>query len=173
MKKRIFLKKKMEDFLKSHFHPDKECNSSEDQIIFQHLSPLIYESAYQLVPGNVQDGPINKRSRECSFSQDGQCYMRTCQCHDEEYSSWFSSECQYCDLPISSIKTAWRLPYSRGGWIGCYCSYVCTRHEAEDIKTQILVEILKIYQSSEEEQDLITESFEVLPENVIFNEDPI
>ena len=84
-------------------------------------------------------GPVNAIiGRDCS-SKNGPCRMLTCLCRDldqgldEELGqvyitnpdAWFTGECDACRRRIINISYALRFPVTNGGWVGCFCNWVC------------------------------------------------
>jgi len=86
-------------------------------------------------------GPVNSRagnnlgvSNECSIF--GGCRMFTCKEFEkdnfdngEEINTvgWFRGSCDVCDNRIKEYFHAVRRPLPNGGWVGCYCSWKCTK----------------------------------------------
>lgn len=68
----------------------------------------------------------------CEYSQDGICYMLTCNCMrddpDVPNKDWYNGKCNYidpdgysCKITFNDKTEAWRTPLDGGGFNGCFC----------------------------------------------------
>lgn len=53
----------------------------------------------------------------------------------EDTTSWFTGNCDVCNLKIDALHHAVRMPRPAGGWYGCYCSWNCVLHNLPNAKT--------------------------------------
>ncbi len=66
------------------------------------------------------------------------CRMFTCMVfdyneEDQYFEDWYEGYCHQCNLRILRRWHAVRIPGEKGGWIGCFCSWKCTRESLDDV----------------------------------------
>lgn len=80
----------------------------------------------------VNEGVDDEHFRFCPFSDDGICYMLTCNCVNDDpdvpNKNWYTGKCMFidddgkhCPVVFDSKIEAWRTPLDNGGFNGCFC----------------------------------------------------
>jgi hypothetical protein len=66
----------------------------------------------------------------------------------DEYIEWFNNYCVQCNNKILRKCHSVRKPMTEGGWIGCYCSWKCSKESViEGDKTEIGVyQLIEYYE---------------------------
>lgn len=94
-----------------------------------------YISKYKLYgPANPQVNACrdDEDYNICDYSEDGVCYMLTCNCvrddPDVPNKEWYNGKCNYvdpdghpCRVIFNDKSEAWRTPLDDGGFNGCFC----------------------------------------------------
>lgn len=76
----------------------------------------------------------------CQNSNDGCCYMMTCNCKEEK--PWFTGKCAICNVRINKKTEAMRFPLWNGGFTGCYCHDHFKRES--DCEMKMLCDIIEM-----------------------------
>jgi len=97
---------------------------------------------------------------------EGPCRLFTCICKeipgdnefednfeiDTDYYSWFTGKCDLCDVKIKKLRYAVRFPCENGGWIGCFCSFICMKkseirpiYESDEFKIEEIKNLINQY----------------------------
>lgn len=63
---------------------------------------------------------------------------------EEDYrKGWFRNSCDECSRTITKKHHAIRLPLSKGGWRGCFCSFECLGDNCQDQLQLLVIGIMK------------------------------
>jgi hypothetical protein len=57
--------------------------------------------------------------------------------------AWYTGSCDFCLNTIQKLQYAVRMPLSNGGWLGCYCSFICVKADT-DVRNCIVIELIDI-----------------------------
>jgi hypothetical protein len=84
---------------------------------------------------------------KCPYSEDGICYMLTCNCKENEdddskFKSYYTGICQECKQVLPSKVDVWRTPLIGGGFVGCFCRshFRIVNENNEDLEEENIVD---------------------------------
>lgn len=103
----------------------KRCFVNSEEFISQYRR-------YGPANPQVNEGREDDDYKYCQFSNDGVCYMLTCNCVQDDPDvpnfNWYNGKCNYvdpdgveCRVTFNSKSEAWRTPLDTGGFNGCFC----------------------------------------------------